>query len=59
MFAGPWGFKEIIIVAACIGVVLVALHEFGIRIPGWAMRMFWIVLCAFVAIFALRLLMSM
>jgi hypothetical protein len=63
---GPWpfglGFGELLIwviaVAAAVAIVYVALNHFGIRIPDWAAKIFWIIVVAFVAIFALRLLFS-
>lgn len=58
-----WSFRNIliaiIICAACIGIMLVALNVFGIPIPPWAVTMFWIVVVATVAIFAIKLLFSM
>lgn len=58
-----WGFVEIlimiVIVAGCIGVAYVALRQFGVQIPPWAVQIFWIVVCAFIAIFAIRLIAGM
>ncbi len=60
---GGWSITEIIvtviIIAAVIGVMYIALNQFGIKIPPWAVQIFWIVVVAFVAIFAIRLLMTM
>ncbi len=60
---GPWTFGgviiAIIILAACLGVLYVALPAMGIAIPAWAMTIFWIVIIAFVAIAAIRLLLGM
>jgi hypothetical protein len=49
----------VIIIAACVGIMYVALNQFGVSIPGWVVQMFWIVIVAFVAIFAIRVLLSM
>ncbi len=60
---GAWGFGEIIIaiivIAACVGIMYVALRVFGVGIPPWVVQIFWIVVVAFVAIFAIRLLLGM
>lgn len=49
----------IVIIAAAVGVMIVALKVFEVSIPPWVVKIFWIVLVAFVAIFAIRLLFSM
>jgi hypothetical protein len=60
---GAWSLGEILIaivvIAACVGIVMVALRTFGVSIPSWVVSIFWIVCCAFVAIFAIRLILSM
>jgi len=38
--------------------VYVALRQFGVGIPGWVVQIFWIVVVAFVVIFAIKLVMS-
>lgn len=48
-----------IVIAAVIAIVYVALQQFGIAIPPWAAKIFWIVVVAFVAIFAIRVILSM
>lgn len=59
----PWTFGEIIIaiiiIAAIIGIMYVALRQFGVSIPGWLVHIFWIVVVAFVAIVAIKFLLSM
>lgn len=56
---GAWGIvdilKLIIIVAACIGIVLVALKVFKVQIPEWAVQIFWIVIVAIVALVAINI----
>jgi hypothetical protein len=58
-----WGLVDwvicIIIVAAVIAVMYVALNQFGITIPPWAVRIFWILVVAVVAILAIRFLLSL
>lgn len=58
-----WSLGEIliavVILAACIGIVLVAIRAFGVQIPEWAVKIFWIVVVAVVAIFAIRLVLSL
>ena len=55
---GEWGIA-IIIVAAVVAVVVVALRQFEITIPPWAVKVFWIFVVAAVCIAAIRLLLSM
>ncbi len=58
-----WTFPEfliaVVIVAAVVAVVFAALREFGIEIPPFVVRVFWIVCCAVLAVFAIRLLLSL
>jgi len=58
-----WNFGElviaIIIICGIIGVAYVALDYFGIKIPPWLLKIIGIVVVCFVAILAIRLLMSM
>jgi len=49
----------IVIVAAVVALVYVALRQFGITIPPWVVTVFWILVVAFVIIFAIRLVMAM
>ena len=49
----------VVIIAACVALVYVALRQFGIAIPAWVQQVFWIVIVAFVVIFAIRLVMGM
>ncbi len=67
LFALPpiqsWGLVEIliavVIIAACVGIVYVALRVFGVTIPPWVVQIFWIVVVAIVAIFAIRFVASL
>lgn len=60
-----WGWTigevliAIVILAACIGIVYVALRQFGIAIPGWVVQIFWIVVVAVVAVVAIKFLLSL
>lgn len=49
----------IIVVAACIGILYVALRAFGVGIPPWVVQIFWIVVVAFVAILAIRFVLTL
>ena len=49
----------VVVIAACIGIVFLALQQFGVSIPPFAVRIFWIVVCAFLAIVAIRFVLSM
>lgn len=55
-------FRWIIIaiaIAAAIGILLVAVHVFGIAIPAWAVQIFWIIIVAVVAIAAVKFVWSL
>lgn len=61
IFDGPlraWGFVDflvlIVIVAACIAIMYIALRQLGLTIPQWVIQVFWVVVVACVAIFAIR-----
>lgn len=45
-----------IVVCAAIGIMYVALAKFGVTIPDWVVKIFWIVVVAFVAIVAIKFL---
>jgi hypothetical protein len=49
----------VVVIAACVGIVYVALQQFGVQIPRFVVLIFWIVVCAFVAIAAIRFIGSM
>ncbi len=49
----------VIVIAACLAVLFVALRQFGVQIPPWVFTIFWIVAAAFIAILAIRFLLSM
>lgn len=66
LFAGPvagWSIGELaialVIVAAVVALVYIAFRQFGITIPAWVVQVFWVIVVAFVVIFAIRLVMSM
>ena len=58
-----WGLMEwiiaIIVLAAAIAIMWVALNKFGITIPDWAVKIFWICVVAVVAIVAIHFIMSL
>lgn len=58
-----WGFVDIlvmiVIIAACVGLVYVGLQQFGVTIPPFVVKCFWIVVCAFCVIFCIRLVAGM
>jgi hypothetical protein len=58
-----WGVSQIvtavIIVAAVVAVTFVALRAMGVTPPPWAIQIGWILVIAFVAIVAIRVLLSM
>ncbi len=61
--AGGYSLIQIIIffIVLCgvIGILIVVMRQTGVQIPPWIITIAWIVLVCFVAIFAIRLLMSM
>ncbi len=66
ILSGPiaaWSIADIaimiVIIAAVVALVYVALSQFGVSIPEWVKHVFWIIVVAFVVIFAIRLVMSM
>lgn len=48
-----------IVIAACVGILVVAFRQFGVAIPAFVVQIFWICVCAALAIFAIRFVMSM
>ncbi len=66
ILSGPmstWGIADIaimiVVIAAIVALVYVALRQFGVSIPAWVQQIFWIVVVAFVVIFAIKLVVSM
>jgi hypothetical protein len=49
----------IIVIAGIVGIVFLVLREMGIAIPAFVIRIFWIVVCIFLAVLAIRFLMTM
>ncbi len=58
-----WGIGEIaiavVVIAAVIAVVVIALREFGVAIPRWALQVLGVLIVAFIVIIAIKLLLSM
>lgn len=60
-----WGYSlesvlvAIVVIAAAVGLVYVALRQFGIQIPEFVRTVFWIVVCCFLVVMAIRLVFSM
>jgi uncharacterized membrane protein YbhN (UPF0104 family) len=58
-----WGIGDfaiaLIVICAICAVAYVALNYFDVTIPPWVVRIFWILVVAFVCIAAIRLLMRM
>lgn len=49
----------VVVISACVGIMYVALQQFGVVIPRFVVLIFWIVVCAFLAIAAIRFVSSM
>lgn len=49
----------LIILCGVVGILFVVMRQTGVQIPPFVITIFWIVAVCFVAIFAIRLLMSM
>ncbi len=58
-----WSLEQIaiaiVIIAAVVALVYVALRQFGVSIPDWVQRCFWIVVVCIVVIFCIKLVMSL
>ena len=58
-----WGIGQIaiaiVVIAAIIGIVLAIVRGFGIPVPGWVWQVVFICLGAFVAILAIRFVLSL
>lgn len=58
-----WGIVEIVIaiivIAAVVGIMYIALQQFGVVIPPFVVKIFWIVVCAVIAILAIRFLLTL
>ncbi len=50
---------SLIVIAAIVGIALVALRASGIPVPPWVWNIIWIVVVAFVAIYAIRFVLAM
>lgn len=48
----------LIVICGVIGIGLVVVRACGIKIPGWVIQIFWIVIVVVVAIFAIKLILS-
>jgi hypothetical protein len=63
LFPVSWSIADlaiaIVLIAAIVALVYVALRQFGVSIPQWVQSVFWIIVVAFVVIFAIRLLAGM
>ncbi len=49
----------VVAIAAAVALVYVALQQFGISIPEWVRRCFWIVVVAFVVILCIRIVLGL
>lgn len=49
----------VVVVAAVIALVVVALRQFGVAIPGWVQQVFWIIVVAFVVVAAIKIVASL
>ncbi len=62
-FVGSYSIVQLVILAIVLigvfGILFVVLRQSGVNIPPFIVTIFWIVVCCAVAIFAIRLLMSM
>lgn len=49
----------IIVIAAVVGILYIALQQFGVTIPPFVVKVFWILVCAVVCILAIKFLASL
>lgn len=58
-----WSFGEIlvavIVIAACVGIVWVALRAMGVQLPQWFVQILLIIAVAVVAILAIKFLLTL
>jgi hypothetical protein len=58
-----WGIGEvlvaIVIIAACVGIMYIALRQFQVEIPQFVIQIFWIVVVAILAIAAIRFILTL
>ncbi len=60
-----WGYTigqiaiAVIVIAAIVGIVYVALRQSGVVIPEWVKQVMWIVVAAFVCVFAVKVLLTL
>jgi len=65
MIAAIWGYSigeiaiAIVVIAAIVAIVIVALRYFEVSPPPWVVKIFWICVVAFVAIVAIKFLVSL
>ena len=48
----------IIFVAAVCAIVFIACKAMGVEIPGWVVQVFWVLVIAFVCVFAIKFLLG-
>lgn len=63
---GPfWGYSvgqaliTLVVLAAILAIAYTAIRAMGTPIPQWVLNIFWIVVIAFVAVFAIKLVLTM
>lgn len=58
-----WDIGELliwaVILAAACALVMVAIRQFGVSIPGWVTQVLWICLVALVVVVAIRFVLSL
>lgn len=60
-----WGYTvaevliACVVIAACVAIAYVAMRQFGVTPPPWAVQIFWVVVVAVVAILAIRVVVSL
>jgi hypothetical protein len=49
----------IVVIAAAVGILFIVLRVFGVTVPPWLVQIFWVVVAAFVAVMAIRFVLSL
>jgi hypothetical protein len=61
--AASWSVVDIVIativIVAVIAILYIALNQFGVQIPQFVVRIFWIIVVAVIAILAIKFLVSL
>ncbi len=49
----------IIVIAAAIGIAMIATRAMGVQIPAWVFQIFWVIVVCMVAVWGIRFVFSL